>query len=734
MNSIKDARSIAVLNQRSLAVLVLISTAIFSLPTSFVSAQQTQDQHAKDSTTHSQWKIRVLHSYGESNRAHSDTIKNVLLLADGKRALTCGVDGTACLWDIESQQIIRRFAHPDCSAVYCMAVVNKETQLLTGGNGATLLLWNLETGQLVRKYNQEARVYSISVFDDQQTFLVGDNQGHIVHYEIDSEEAIKDYRDSSDDITALTILPDQDGFVSGNGDGEVAIWKRGADQPTLKLGGLSNWTCCLVFSDFGQQLFGTDYSGNVALWDTETWTPTWIKKSMASDICWARFLNDDQLLAVDTEDAFYLIDRATGDSTSKSITIPAAAGFDISADRKVLWTGGTNLLCGWNIDTGERIFPDEDMMQFANGLQAVEFHNDRIYQLTGRSEHEFVRVIQASTGKELGHIQFREMTEFSWDSPQIITLDCGLAICGKGGFVVVDYDSGSLVHNRRIKNSGFVRSPRGNHLSYSIPSGFGVDEIDVTTNSVTELLCCSESGLASIKNHVHLDEFTIAVDGYSEFEKIQIWSWRDNQLLSSSKMDEDRSLADAGDGLVIGLNDSQINLFTSPGQKLAAIDGKPLEQLIADLEDASYQVRSEASKMLVAYGDSLQKHFDSLHDLPLETRVQLKSIKQQISVAKIPVLDRKPLKQDPDSESVGLDLKSGVVCADPKGRYVLLAIPDSWKSELLVCDVGQSSWSIVNRLPLRSRASQVNAVHGRNNMFVIGYADGNTDVIEIVAE
>ncbi|MGI9515660.1 MAG: WD40 repeat domain-containing protein, partial [Pirellulaceae bacterium] len=301
--------------------------------------------------------IRVLHSLGDQNRVQTGMIRNVLLLSDGTQALTCGTDGCVCLWDIESQKIIRRFADEDCIIAYCMVLTADEKRLITAGQGGPVNLWDVETGERIRSWDHTNTVFSIVLREDQQSFLFGDSQGQITLQRLDADEPVKSFRDTSNDVTALTLLPDGSGFLSGNDQGTVSVWQFDGEEPADSLEGLEGTICCLRYSNEGNQLLGCDYNGNVMMWNADDRKKIWRKKELSGDIVWAHFLDDETAVVVDADDAFYLLNRETGNAKKKDIKLPAAAGFVLSPDKQTIWSGGNNVLCGWDLETAERVFP-----------------------------------------------------------------------------------------------------------------------------------------------------------------------------------------------------------------------------------------------------------------------------------------------------------------------------------------------------------------------------------------
>jgi WD40 repeat protein len=122
---------------------VALCTVVFLLPRE-VFAQQPPK---------SDWSIKILHSIGDENQAHTDTIKNVLLRNQDRQILTCGLDGVVCLWDVQSKSIIRRFVDIDSQIVWCMDMTSNERYLVAGGKRNQISVWDIDSGELISKHS-----------------------------------------------------------------------------------------------------------------------------------------------------------------------------------------------------------------------------------------------------------------------------------------------------------------------------------------------------------------------------------------------------------------------------------------------------------------------------------------------------------------------------------------------------------------------------------------------------
>jgi len=616
-----------------------------------------------------------------------------------------------------------------------MALVNDQRQLLTAGKGKGIVLWDIASGKRLKKFAHRKTIYAIDLFRDETSFLVGDESGTISQYRLDrsvSDEPMAIYRDDSEDITALRVTPDQQGFVAGNADGKVDVWKLAAEDPASQFRGLKHWTCCLQFSDDGRQLFGCDYSGNVALWHVASQKPVWIQEEISGDICWGRFVDQNRIVAVDSDNNLFNIERKTGKSTKQTIVIPAAAGFDLSANRKTLWSGGTHLLCGWEIASGKRIFPDDQAMQLIGGIQDLVVKSGLAYV---KNTSPRVSIWDIESGRRIRKLELGELMKADWDDAQIIPVEKGIVIGGREGLIVIDGQTNSKIQSESFSNQHLLPSRKQNCLNYVADSDPQMlMELNLDSGIRRPLLHIDHEE-RQFGRCLPLDEYTMAVIVNQHPDILQIRSLAGNSVLDEWSSEEDFQIVDSCKHLLMGLlSDSEVVVFRSgllglesPG----ALEQPAIVELIDQLDNASWEVRDRAFRRLARGGETATEVIRNTQPRSLEMQVQLQRIRQYHALAVVPELDH-PLEMEPPIRN------AEAIALDPRGRFFLVSTPNQWRSDLQVCVVDEGSWSVAqSTIPLRTSVSTITAVANEgadenDGLFAIGYMDGTIDIIQVV--
>jgi WD40 repeat protein len=217
---------------------------------------------------------------------HSKNVKDFAISKDGILATT-SEDKRIILWDIESGQqknIIKSSEEIVTSLIFS----NDGSKLASAGVDKKIRIWDIKTGAMELEINTTPHVIKKIKFspDNQIIFSVSDNvlsAWNTINGLLDNE-LTKPHGNAS--IISFDLSKDGNYFLLGASDKKFSIWNRKNANIFLSEK-LSNPILAAVFSPDGKNIFTSDFSENLNIWDASSLNikipETDIKKIVKSD-------------------------------------------------------------------------------------------------------------------------------------------------------------------------------------------------------------------------------------------------------------------------------------------------------------------------------------------------------------------------------------------------------------------------------------------------------------------
>ncbi len=124
----------------------------------------------------------------------------------------------------------------------CLALAPNEKRLASAGEDRQILIGAIDgTSNPVRQEPmafdriEHASIPSALTFLDDRNLLIGDRDGRILQWDLDSRQFTKNYTGAEDRILVLVSSPDRETLVAGCRDGRILCWSIATGQLTLEL-------------------------------------------------------------------------------------------------------------------------------------------------------------------------------------------------------------------------------------------------------------------------------------------------------------------------------------------------------------------------------------------------------------------------------------------------------------------------------------------------------------------
>ncbi len=203
-------------------------------------------------------------------RGHADAVVSVAFHPSGRQILTGSNDGTAMLWDAQSQQRVRSFeAHGE--AVESVAFSLNGQHLLTGGRDDRALLWETETGARLGEFrSQRWSILSVAFHPDGRRIATGCADRTTVLWDVVTGERVRTVRGDTGNASSLAFSPDGQRLLTASVGSSASLWDVATGQQVCALEGHSGRVLSVAFAPDGQSVLTGAWDNTAVLWDAAT--------------------------------------------------------------------------------------------------------------------------------------------------------------------------------------------------------------------------------------------------------------------------------------------------------------------------------------------------------------------------------------------------------------------------------------------------------------------------------
>jgi len=290
-------------------------------------------------------------------RGHTNLVRGVAHLPDGRRTITCSDDGSIRLWEIESGVQIGNDWHDDGKEeMWSIALSPNGKTVASGSRDGKVRLWDVQTKKVVAKWTghtDAARKLCWSA--DGERVVSGSNDGTIRVWDVENGDTVLGPIDTGHMYVSAVIYSLDTTKIATGGCNENAlkIWdaKTGNMLSTIKHDSMV-WS--LAWTSDQKKLITGDTDGWIRIFDTATWQHIAILEGHIHTVYALSLFQNDRLLAsgsLDETARLWNLDTnlPVGPPLQHQTAVDSAA---ISGDGKLLVTGcyNTNAYV-WDIHT-----------------------------------------------------------------------------------------------------------------------------------------------------------------------------------------------------------------------------------------------------------------------------------------------------------------------------------------------------------------------------------------------
>ena len=203
--------------------------------------------------------------------AHSGSINDLLLFADGVHMVSASADKTIRLWDLTSGELLQTWSN-QTGFVNTVLLSPDETRLYSGNADGTLQGWTVASGSLLwqKKAAHSGPINTVGRTPDGQLLISGGADGSINIWEASTGKVVDSFATQQGAVNSLVVTSDGRYIISGGSDRTVKLWDITTGQLERTLDRHESFVNALIISPDGRFLFSASADGTIRQWQLDT--------------------------------------------------------------------------------------------------------------------------------------------------------------------------------------------------------------------------------------------------------------------------------------------------------------------------------------------------------------------------------------------------------------------------------------------------------------------------------
>jgi WD40 repeat protein len=205
---------------------------------------------------------------------HTDEVRGVIHLSGEQRIITCSVDGSLRVWNLQTGKQIGNDWRDGESSVITIALSLDGKKVVSGSGDGVVRLWDVDMGKVIAKWTgHNSGVWCICWNRDGGRIVSVDGEGTARVWDVESGKTVLVIETGLRDVCAVIYSPDTTMIATGGGMTEesLKIWDANTGELVANLKGHTYRVYCLAWTADGKTLISGSGDYSIRTWNTTTW-------------------------------------------------------------------------------------------------------------------------------------------------------------------------------------------------------------------------------------------------------------------------------------------------------------------------------------------------------------------------------------------------------------------------------------------------------------------------------
>ncbi len=198
-------------------------------------------------------------------RGHVGRVMAIDVVPDGRRAVSCGIDGSVRLWDPRTGEQLHAFVDPEPTLLTCVRIDEDGRRVIAGGLDGVLRVYDLERGTGPRRLPGHTDQINTLAWLPEGRALSGGRDRTIRTWDVELGRLL-DRIEAGTDVTALVASPGGRRALFGGIDGLVHLRDVDLGRDLSVMKGHTSWIWDIRVPDTGRFAASCGQDGTVRLW------------------------------------------------------------------------------------------------------------------------------------------------------------------------------------------------------------------------------------------------------------------------------------------------------------------------------------------------------------------------------------------------------------------------------------------------------------------------------------